>query len=145
MIKVKSDQQELFCQAYVENHGNASNAYEKAYPKCISGHRQAGQRLLTYVYIQERIAEIKAIRAKKAENSRKLVTQEMFAELAVCKENNDRTNTVRIIENLGKNCGWFEADNKQKQEQEQLSAEHKALLDDYEAYRQRQMLHKASG
>ena len=58
-----NDKQQAFINEYLVNGHNATKAYKKAYPGCISGHKQNGARLMTNDYVT---ADIKAKLAKTA-------------------------------------------------------------------------------
>lgn len=136
-----NDKQEAFCQEYENNGHNITKAYSKAYPdsspkSCESN----GKRLISNDKIKDRIGIIKAERVKKQVNSRELVTKNMFKAAQLCLEKGDRTNYVRIMENLGKNCGWYAEDNAQQAEKQALDAEQKVLMDEYMAYRKLKLL-----
>ena len=140
MDKPLSDKQEAFCQAYCNNGYNASQAYRTAYPNCKSKWDSHGARQVVKDSIKKRIAEIKAVETEKQENSRELVTRNMFKAAAICLERGDMSNYTRIMENLGKNCGWYEADNEQQRERVELDEQQEADLQEFIAWKHRQML-----
>lgn len=59
-----------FAEIYTTNGHNGADAYRKAYPNCISGHKQAAERLLTNVDLKAYIANIDAKTAAKMDLSR---------------------------------------------------------------------------
>ena len=72
-----SDKHQAFVQAYCNNGYNATKAYKTTYPDCKSGHRQAGNRLLTNGDIRKAISAYKAQSAEKADIDRKYVVDKL--------------------------------------------------------------------
>ena len=60
-----SDKRQAFVNEYEINGHNATQAYKTAYPGCKSGHKQAGQRLLTFVDVKQAMGRLRAKTAKK--------------------------------------------------------------------------------
>lgn len=130
-MKQLNDKQEAFCQNYCNNGFNASQAYKAVY-HAKAGWDKLSSRLMGNDGIKQRIAEIKAKKAAEEVNSRDLVTKNMFMAAQLCLDKGDMTGYIRIMENLGKNCGWFAEDNAQQAEQSQLT---EAQLKDVEEFK----------
>jgi len=140
--KLISDKQEAFCQAYCNNGYNASQAYRTAYPNCKSAWDSHGARQVVKDSIKARIASIKAVMAAEDVNSREFVTKS-FLELAKTTKGKDNGTYTRALENLAKNSGWYEADNEQQREHSELNEQQQADLDEFIAWKHRQMLRGA--
>ena len=123
--------QETFVKEYVENNGNAAEAYKKAYPKCKIGHRQHGYRTVTLGYIQEAIVKLKKEVEAWKEGGRELCDKLFSERYEACVAKNDNTNAIRCIENKAKNVGYYALDNEQRAEKRELDAEtlkHRRLI-----------------
>ena len=100
-------------------------------------------KILDNIGIKEAIEYKQAVIEVKEENSRELVTRNMFMAAKICLDKGDLTGYIRIMENLGKNCGWYEADNEQQRERTELNEQQQADLDEFIAWKHRQMLRGA--
>ncbi|MCK5016943.1 MAG: terminase small subunit [Candidatus Peribacteraceae bacterium] len=112
--------QETFVKEYVENNGNAAEAYKKAYPKCKTAHRQHGHRTVTLGYIQEAIVKLKTEVNKWKEGDRELCDKLFGERYGACVAKNDNTNAIRCIENKAKNVGYYALDNEQRTEKREM-------------------------
>ena len=75
--------------------------------------------------VDERVKQIIDYKKATVEN----VDIEFVRQYQRCMEANDRTNAVRILENRGKNAGYYAADNAQKAEIRELDAKMLAEAD----------------
>ena len=113
-----NDRYDRFAAEYVTNGENAAQAARDAnYSE--NGAAQTGHRLLTIVYVKNRIAELMAVirEALTPEGVKKRFSEQYL----LCVVAKDRTNAIRILENQGKIVGIYELDNKQKAEERQLT------------------------
>lgn len=69
---------ELFCREYIISR-SPSDAYKKAYPNCKSGHRQAGNRLLTNVDVKDFIKTLQKPALEKFEVTQERIIKELAA------------------------------------------------------------------
>jgi len=99
--------------------------------------------LLDNIRVKEAIvAETDLIEAERLD-SRVFIDNQFKALLAQCLSKGDKTNAVRILENMAKNRGYYQADNEQQTENKALTEEQQALFDEYLAYRRRMLLKPA--
>ena len=112
------DRYDTFAIEYVMNGEiGAEAAREAKYSK--NGAAQTAHRLLSIIYVKEKIEEIKAI--VKQELTPEAIKKRLSEQYLLCIAAHDRTNAIRILENQGKIVGIYELDNKQKVEQVELS------------------------
>ena len=112
--------QEIFVKEYVENNGNAAEAYKKAYPKCKIGHRQNGYRMLTLDYINNAIVLCRKEVESWKEGGRELCDKLFGDQYQASVIAKDRTNAIRCIENKAKNVGYYALDNEQRVEKREM-------------------------
>ncbi len=115
-----NENRQIFVNTYQTNGYNATQAYKVAYPKCKSGHKQAGQRLLTFVDIKEAIDKAKKDLQEWLKGGCELcdkLFEEQYQASVLAK---DRTNAIRCVENKAKNVGYNALDNAQKAEEAKL-------------------------
>jgi len=99
-----NDKQRHFIREYTTNGHNASKAYSKAYPDCISGHRQAGSALLTNLDIRQEIDRIEAKSEAKVDITRELLVAKMYAIIEDNTSNKaDMTRAASLIADM---CGY---------------------------------------
>ncbi len=94
-----------FCFEIVKNGQNATQAYRIAYPNCKSGHKQAGQRLMTYVDVKQEIGRLQAETRAGSVKSRKQ-RQEFWTDM-MDDEDASRMDRLRASELLGKSEADF--------------------------------------
>ena len=142
--KTINDKQEAFCQEYCRNGYNGSEAYRTAYPKAKTGHSASAARLLANVSIKDRIAEIKEENEAWSGKNKELLDKLFMDRYRACVAKGDNTNAIRCLENKGRNVGFYEEDNKQSQESAELKELQRQDIEDYKAWKRRQMLKPAS-
>ena len=134
--------QSLFAEYYTSNpdtQGNCEASMLKAGYKAGYARKWAGSYIGAIRGIKEAIADKLAVVAVEQVNSREFVTTEMMYQYNQHRTDNSLT-AIRALENLGKNVGWYEADNQQKQEQTKLDAEQQAQLERYKTWCRNEML-----
>ncbi len=132
--------QQDFVNEYCNNGHNATKAYISAGYSNTKAARFNASRLITKDNIKQAISDYKAKQVAKQVNSRELVTTNMFKAAVICLDKGDMNGYIRIMENLGKNCGWFAEDNEQKQESTKLTEQQRKDQDNYNAWKRRQLL-----
>ena len=130
-----NENRQIFVNTYLTNGYNATQAYKTAYPNCKSGHRQAGQRLLTFVDIKDAVSKAKKDLEEWLESDRKLCDKLFQEQYQASVAAEDRTNAIRCVENKAKNVGYYAADNAQRTEQAKLTAEENKEAKEYAKWR----------
>ena len=115
-----NENRQIFVNTYQANGYNATEAYRTAYPNCKSGHKQAGQRLLTFVDIKEAISKVKRELEEWLKGGRELCDKLFEDQYKASIKAKDRTNAIRCVENKAKNVGYYALDNAQRTEQAKL-------------------------
>jgi len=108
--------------------------YSKSYASTL------GHKLYNNIKVKEEIDRLQAKKEEKIELNRQLVTNNMINAAKIALKNNDMANYIRATENLGKNQGWYEADNLQRKEEAELSEEMRKKVEEYERFRELEML-----
>ena len=109
MAKQITFKQKNFCNAYIDNGGNASKAYETAYGR-INGARQAGHLLLTKCYIKEYIQRRNEVKRQESESKQEITAEFIRTELLNEYDQvagKDHQAALRALELLGKTIGIF--------------------------------------
>lgn len=101
-----------------ETKGNMSASMMKVYSESYAQHR--GDDMWRNVEFQKALAEQKAFLEQKNKESRINIDKRFNDRYNACVDRNDNTNAIRCVENMAKNRGYYEADNKQKAEQVSL-------------------------
>ena len=143
MDKPLNLRQSLFVKYYLDGD-TKGNAYKSAI-KAGYSHKfalQAAPRLLENVSIKPAMEAKQAVMEAEDVNSREFVTKS-FLELAKTTKGKDNGTYTRALENLAKNSGWYEADNEQQREHSELNEQQQADLDEFIAWKHRQMLRGA--
>lgn len=113
-----------------ETKGIMVKSMEKAgYSDSYSNHR--GDDLLRNVEFLKALEARRAVIEQENKESRINIDHRFDERYNACVKRNDNTNAIRCVENMAKNRGYYELDNKQKAEQRQLSekeAEHARRL-----------------
>jgi phage terminase small subunit len=122
-----TDKQEQFCREYLIDLNATQACIRAGYSERTA--RQIGEQNLSKLDIQERIAELKAVRAEKNEidadwvlkSLKEIQERCLQAEPVKDKEGKptgeykfDATNAIKATELIGKHIGFFEKDNQQK-------------------------------
>lgn len=94
------------------------------YSDSYSNHR--GDDLWRNVEFQKAIEEQRAILEQENKESRINIDKRFNERYNACVGRDDNTNAIRCIENMAKNRGYYELDNKQKAEQRQLTEKEEA-------------------
>ena len=99
---------EAFCQAYINNHMNATEAYKQAgYSAEGASARRLGSKLLTNVDIKERVDELRKQTEKKALVTREEIARELNELRDLAKADNQLNVMAKAIELKGKMIGSF--------------------------------------
>jgi len=89
-----NDKQRAFIAEYLTNGHNATDAYRKAYPKCNSGHKENGCRLLTKDNVKAEIARIRAKMELKSERTVQSIDEMQQAAYDLAMQNNQPSAAV---------------------------------------------------
>lgn len=116
-----NENRQIFVNTYLTNSYNATQAYKVAYPNCKSGHKQAGQRLLTFVDVKEAVSKAKTELENWLNAGRELCDKLFQDQYKACIKAKDRTNAIRCVENKAKNLGYYALDNAQRTEKAKLT------------------------
>ena len=100
-----TDQQDRFCQEYVANGGNATQAYIKA-GYSGNGARQSAWKLLTNTDIQVRIEDLQAEAAERVRVTQDDVLRKLM-QMALEGHAQQESSVVKCTELLGKHLGMF--------------------------------------
>ena len=130
-----NENRQIFVNTYLTNGYNATQAYKTAYPNCKSGHKQAGQRLLTFDDVKKAIDKAKKELEEWLSGSRKLCDRLFSERYTACVAKNDNTNAIRCIENKAKNVGYYALDNAQRTEQAKLTEQQVKEAKEYAKWR----------
>ena len=115
-----NENRQIFVNTYLTNGYNATQAYEKAYPNCKSGHQQSGSRLMLNDVIKEAISKAKNEIESWLKGGRELCDKLFGDQYKASVVANDRTNAIRCIENKAKNVGYYALDNEQRTEKREM-------------------------
>ena len=107
-----------------------SNNYSKA----------NGLKLYENVRVKAAIVGIMGDIAAKEQNTRGKVTISFKLAAQMCLEKGDMVGYIRAQENLGKNVGWFQADNEQQSQSKALTEAQEAEYEEFRVWKHRQML-----
>lgn len=121
--------QSLFVKYYTdgETKGNGTASALKAGYKWKYANL-ACKFLLGNIRVKVAIEAVGVIIEAQDKNSREFVTKEFMSQYA---QNKDKRplEAIRVLENLGKNCGWFAEDNAQQRDKAELTAKDEEIAD----------------